>query len=419
MNNNYNAYKIVETFNNPTSFESNSLINVDMMASSLNNLINNCKNDVLQKNTVELSALALASNEISVLRTKAENIIVKDIELENNADLSISVNISENTINTVADSFSSSIIEQINDNINNNYLVNQQNMKQLTNAMNSLSLQSNILKPSIQDQINGIIGLSTNKNDVNLQIKRMLNIDNSFTTNVSNKVTNDIKNIITQTNFGSCAAVALAKNNIFLYDVKVENNIIIDDINMNARAQVNLECTFNQKNVSTITNKIMTNISTNINNLYAGIRNEPIPDANKYKFLNLLSKAISDKIITAGNLVTASKQSSLPVLQSTLPETLSTLPKSLSTLPETLSTLPKSLSTLPETLSTLPETLPETIVDPPSSTLSLNTSLNASQKQSSEPSVSQTYQLYFLFGSLIFVIIIFIIIINIYWKSNK
>ena len=322
MNNSYNAYKIVEPFNidytTTKSFESNSSINKNMLTSALNNIVNNCKDNVFQTNKAELSALASASNQINVQNTKANLIKLNNINMENGANVNVSSNINEKVVVNISNSFDSSMNEQLN---NNNNLINQINNEELTKIINDLPTISGFPKPSAIDLINNMIGIKGKTNidiDVNTSVKKMLNIDETFTNNSTNNVNNTITNTILQTNYAECAATAVAKNQIFLYDVRVENNIIIEDANMTARAQANLDCTFNQENISNISNNIITNISNNINNLYTGIKDT---DPKKYEFLYLLSKAINDKIITVGHPHMASYlkptlASSRPVTQS-------------------------------------------------------------------------------------------------------
>jgi hypothetical protein len=418
MNNYYNAYKIVEPFNidytATKSFESNSSINKTMMASALNNLINNCKNDVMQKNMVELSALAIASNTIRQMNYTASNITYYNINQTNNAGVTVGADINTNIINTVSESVSSSINKKINNETNNNNLINQQNIAELTEAMNSLPIVPGVSKPSVIDQIEGIIGLGSNsKNnnidiDINLQIKKMLNIDDSLTINESNKITNDIQNMIEQINYVKCSAKAMAINNIFLYEGKIDGDVIINDGDQEARAHIMLNCTINQENVSNISNNILTNISTNINNLYAGIERDPSPE--KYKFLYLLSKAVSDKIITADSsgmqnalassapaLITQSTPKSTPVTRSQEIQTSSTPTPQTNNQPVT-----------PPPVTPPPVTPPP--VTPPPVT-------PQSPPITPAPSFFETNK-YLIFGGIIILTIMIIIIIIIIKKDN-
>ena len=400
---NMNNYYNVETFDiipdYPTSFESNPSIDMNLMTTALNNIINNCKNNILQKNKVELSALATATNIIQYYNVNASRVIVGNIDQTNNAYATAGINDSSTIVNTVSESISSSISKQINNDTNNNNLVNQQNSADLLTAMNGLTIPNDVLKPSIIDQIDGIIGLSPTLNDVNLQITKMLNIDDSVTINDSNKVTNDIQNIIEQINYIKCEARAAAINKLQLIDVDINANAILDDFTQYSRAEAILNCTIDQENISTISNKIITNITTNINNLYTAIKKNPSP--NKYKYLNLLSKAISNKIIAGGTLVTQ-QQTQPSEQQSQQPETQQTQTQQ----PET------QQQTQPQTQQTQQQTQPQTQQQTQPQTQQPQTQ---PQTQQQNVSIMETYK-YFIISGLIIVLIIIIIIIIIIKK---
>lgn len=316
-----------------TSFENNSSINTEMITNALNNIVNDCQNNVMQTNMVELSAIASASNTLNVQYTNAKNIIINDVDMKNGADANIETERSQTVVNNISESIESNITNKINNEINDNNIINKQNIKELQESVDELPTIQGIQKPNIANIVNNMIGLKTSK-DANVSIKRMLNIDNTLETNVTNNITNNIQNTVIQTNFASCAGVALATNKIDIYDTTLTNNLIIDNINMKARADVNIKCLFTQENISKISNTIITNISTNINNLYAEVKKEPTQDPKKHKFLHLLSKTIGNKIKIAGTLNNAP----LTQIQSTTSQ--STTPQSTTPLTQIQSTVP-------------------------------------------------------------------------------
>jgi hypothetical protein len=369
------------------NFESNTSVNTQSIIKSINNIINKSKNDVLQNNTAALSALASAVNSFSLMNNTAKVISVTDVNMENQADAQITGDQNQTVINEVSESFEKSFNNQLNNEANDNNNINKNNSKNLENIMNQLPLPPGIPKPGIMDQINAIVGLGTNKTknninaDVNSSIKKMLSIDDSLNINLTNDVNNEINNTVKQTNFTSCAVAAMAKNNINIYE-STAKNIIVDNVKQTAIANANLECSVNQENISKISNKIVTNISTYINNLYSAINSEPVLNPNKYEYLFHLSKAISDKIITAGN-----KDQTPPTNQ-------------------------PPAETIPEPIQKQPEIQPEPIQEP--------------EIQPEPEPVIQPKKIsfiesnkYLIGGFVIFVIILIILIIFILLKKNK
>jgi hypothetical protein len=129
----YNAYKITEKFGNTTdytkttSFESNTSVKSDLIVSSINNIVNNGKNDVLQNNIAAVSLLASATNEFKLMNNSAKVISVTGVRMENEANATVTGDTKQSAISTVSESFSNSFNNQINNEVNDNYNTNKNN----------------------------------------------------------------------------------------------------------------------------------------------------------------------------------------------------------------------------------------------------------------------------------------------------
>ena len=102
------------------SFESNTSVNTDLIIKSINNIVNKSKNDVLQNNTAAVSALASAINEISFLNNKADVLSINGVNMGNEAELDVTVDTKQSSINDVSESFNESLKNEINNEVNNN-----------------------------------------------------------------------------------------------------------------------------------------------------------------------------------------------------------------------------------------------------------------------------------------------------------
>jgi hypothetical protein len=289
------------------SFESNTRVNKSMMVESLTKIMNNAVNDVKQQNTAQAAALASAINTIAIMGGSAKNIIIKNITQNADANIDATIDTAQSNvssiINTMVNSIEKQIIKEdnISDIINEIENANQENLQIAIDSIPPVPNIPTIPSKEHMKKLSGFGNKTTNNIDVDYEnnIKKMLEIEDSFKVSDNNNLTNELVNTVVNTNYTNCQADIIAQNTIAVINQKVEENIIIDNVTQIGKANINLNCAFNQTNISNISNKIVNQISTTINNLYKGIQTNPTPE--KYEFLHFLGAAVADKIVNAGN----------------------------------------------------------------------------------------------------------------------
>ena len=290
------------------SFETNESVNTSMMVESLKNIINSAVNDVKQNNTAQAAALASAVNSLSFVGVNAKNIILKNITQVAEANVDAQVDAVQTNISSIVNTMETSIQDQITKNSNVSDVIkqiNEDNLRALQATIDALPPVPNVPKKSAGDHINNFFG-SGNKttNNINVDyennVKKMLQIDDSFKVSDNSNLRNELTNTVTSASYAECEAKANLNNAIALFNGNAEN-IVVDTLTQEGIADLNLRCAFNQTNISNISNKIVSQISTTINNLYKGIQANP--DPKKSEFLHYLGGAISDKIIGASGAI--------------------------------------------------------------------------------------------------------------------
>ena len=322
---NFNNFYKIENFRNgdktinninytaSASFESNSRVNTSMMVDSLTNIINNSLNDVKQSNGAEALALGFATNTIGINDFTAKNFNFTGIKQDAHAIVNADVTVQQKNVSTIVNEMENSIQKNITKESNISNTINQindDNQQALQESINAIPPIPNVPKPAASDHISNFFGIgNTTTNNISAtyesSVKKMLEIDDSFTVSDNNNIKNDLLNYITTANYATCQTDATARNLTELINIEVEEdaNISIEQI---SKAETNLKCAFNQTNISKIANKIVTQISTTINNLYEGIKKNPTPA--KYDFLHHLGAAISDKVISASGTIPSTNQ---------------------------------------------------------------------------------------------------------------
>jgi hypothetical protein len=288
------------------NFESNDRVDTSMMVESLSNIVNKAINDVEQNNSAEAEALSAATNNLSIMGLEAKNFILSNFTQIADSNVNMTVTAEQKNVATIMNAMETSIEKQITKESNTSEVINQINRNNeaaLQAALDALPPVPNVPKPSASNSINRFLGFGnkTNNNinvDVENNIKKLLEIDDSFEISDNNNVSNELLNSLTGANYAQCKMDAYAANLIALYKINAKGDALITDIKQISTASTNLKCAFNQTNISNISNKIVSQITTTINNFYKAIKDNP--DPQKYELLHHLGAAISDKIISAG-----------------------------------------------------------------------------------------------------------------------
>jgi len=289
--------------------------NVDrsFVVKSVQKLINNVVNEVAQKNRTDIQNSVASSNSMIFNNIDCDIVNYNDID-----QTSVGASITSSTVhqklkNTIKTDISNSITKKISNSLPNNLdsIQNKENemMKQFMDATPGLDL--NAAKNLLGGVSNSGFGNETNINtsyNLNAELKKTLNLDESFKVDDNDEIGNDIKNNISQDNIAKCSTSALAANNITFNDIKCKT-ANFSDIKQKAISESILSCTFNQEAVNNITTKIMNKLDKTFTKMY-----ESAKDDDAKRKITALSLALGESIQNAGNSIptndTKNKESS-------------------------------------------------------------------------------------------------------------
>ena len=265
-----------ETVNNlniKKTYENNQKINRSMQVEGLTKLFNNVANDVVQKNMASASAAAGAANTINLQGVRCDNIKVRGIDQSNEAVLKLVTEQKQKATSDISTDIVTDISKKITQPPQTDVAaIETANQKEMNDFMNS----SVGYDPSSAPQAGGSlcdIGSSsktTNNTSIDANIKKSLDLDESFKVKDDDDIKNEIKNQISQSNVAQCAANAAAANEINFNDIMC-SNLEISDIKQSNAVNVLVTCMFDQEAVNKITTKIQTKITKQIGQIYDAV----------------------------------------------------------------------------------------------------------------------------------------------------
>jgi hypothetical protein len=345
------------------TFETNQKIDRSMVVNSLNKLVNNVSNDVIQKNTAIASSAVGASNLINISGIQCDEVVITGIRQKADATSQTQVKMAQSNASKISTEISNSIdktVEKIgNTDIGKLDAQNNKDLEEFSkrvpefNPNKAQQLASNC--PKSDDASLVSVGNKCNVQtsyELDETVKKALELDESFKINDTNDVSNEIKNKIEQTNFSQCSANASAGNVININDIlcssmnasskanrlavaEKENTPIskslrgrleISDIEQEAIAKLYMTCVFDQKNVSDIANKMLNKITQKYNQIYDAIWDKAQIKGPEYyakagDFLDTLVGAGMEKIHAAAGNLEERKEVETPQMDEPVPPT--------------------------------------------------------------------------------------------------
>ena len=273
------------------------------VVNACNKIVNNVANEVAQSNSAEVNNSIGASNSALFMGIECDSFKLDGLDQNSDTSTSTSADIVQKTQSTISNSMTNVISKKVTASLpkNEDEIMNKQNkmLKQFMDATPGLD-------PDAAKKIVG--GLSDdgfgNKNNVstdyklNAELKNKLNLNNSFKVDDNNEIRNEIKNSLNQDNFARCSSNAMASNNLTVTDVKCKT-ALLTNIKQKAVAKSILNCSFDQKAQSSITNKVMTRITS----VFENIQNVLPKDPETQRRIAALALAVGENIInTADNI---------------------------------------------------------------------------------------------------------------------
>ncbi len=307
------------------NFENNQKINHSMMVDSITKLVNNVSSDVMQKNSATAASAAGASNSLNLMAIECDTVTISNVNQGAQSTNQTTVKTSQSNTSTISNDISTNIDKTI-EKVGSTDLeaLESANTKQLNDFMGSMpgydpnkaqKLSSQCPDDSASLFSTGNKCKTNSSYELDATVKQSLELDESFKINDQDDISNEIQTKLDQANFASCQASSTASNQIALQKVKCKD-MKISDIEQQAIANLYMECVFDQKNVSEITNKITNKISKKYNQIYDAVNAKGAEKGQawldeKMKIVDALAGAGVEKIMAAaGNLPPATNTTS-------------------------------------------------------------------------------------------------------------
>ena len=334
------------TYNTDASYDVNTNIDRSMVVNSVNNIVNTAISNVATNNSAQVLNQATASNQINIINVECEDVIISDIrlrakaqaimkaQLEQNMEISIDASISNDMSSQIQNSFpndTQSLVDSNNaqmkkfldklpehmTNTGEDELATLHKVRQSILAIlaGPFGLGTPEMEEDVVDEFNNVyqngkllehfcIACSSSRrteHNLDLDVKNSLGIDESFNIHNENEVNNEINNTVNSDNFASCHNDGLAQNGFNVMDIVCRRNFIMQNIDMDAYAEAQLDCAFDQDIKVTITAEIITKIEDKFMRMHGNIAdNNSYNNAEKREFhdrLFALEDAVGESLL--------------------------------------------------------------------------------------------------------------------------
>jgi len=258
--------------------ELNTNINRSMVVKSAEKLINTVVNEVAQSNSAEVENAVGASNAIALYGVECDVINISGINQSAEAVASTAAVIHQKIANSIETNITNSITKKITNSLPNDVADIQKKDNEMAKQFMDATpgLDPNAAKKLLAGTAKGGFGNDTKVNTsykLEAELKKTLNLDESFKVEDNDEISNEIKNNISQKNLAKCSAAAAAANNVTLADIKCKT-ANITDIKQKAIAVSTLSCAFNQEAVNKISTKVMNKLDKTFSKMYAAAKDD-------------------------------------------------------------------------------------------------------------------------------------------------
>jgi len=258
--------------------ELNTNINRSMVVKSAEKLINTVVNEVAQSNSADVENAVGASNAIALYGVECDVINISGINQSAEAQAATAAVIHQKIANSIETNITNSITKKITNSLPNDVADIQKKDNEMAKQFMDATpgLDPNAAKKLLAGTAKGGFGNKTKVNTsykLEAELKKSLNLDESFKVEDNDEISNEIKNNISQKNLAKCSAAAASANNVTLADIKCKT-ANITDIKQKAIAVSTLSCAFNQEAVNKITTKVMNKLDKTFSKMYAAAKDD-------------------------------------------------------------------------------------------------------------------------------------------------
>jgi hypothetical protein len=267
-----NKTKIKENVNINKRVDLKNNIDRSMNVESTQKILNDVISEVAQKNSSDIQNSVAASNTINLMGIECDVLNFSGSNQSSYGGSSTTTNIIQESVNKISNSVENEITKKIENNLPNNIddIQKKENemIKQFMDVMPGYD-------PDKATKIAGKVGKKGlgNKTKVNLnynldnELKKELNLNESFSIEDHDEVSTTIKNSVNQENLARCSSTASASNIINLVDIKCKTANITDN-KQQAYAESILTCTINQNLINELSTSIVNKIDKNFSRMY-------------------------------------------------------------------------------------------------------------------------------------------------------
>jgi hypothetical protein len=321
--------KVTELFgdvNIRKSFEDNKNIDNSKLIESLNKVISNTSNNVIQKNVANSVSSAGASNVMNFSDiVGCDKVVISGVTQTSYGTNKNTTQTKQTSVNNLSTDIINEIDKQVNTNNNFDFSQLPQNKDMEDFFKNKPDIPKPVCNSVASANVLGLVRASAGERctqpnfNSDEAIKQTLNLDNSFTFKDDDNIQTNISNMIDQSNYASCAASASAQNQMAFEKIKCNQGgtVEISDIEQKAIAEVITNCIFDQTNTNNISTKIANKIKKRYDQLYEAVfdkaKNMSPGDSKAYydekiELLDKLAAAEQERINAVAGMMSPGNQ---------------------------------------------------------------------------------------------------------------
>lgn len=284
----------------------------DMRVNAVSKLMTVAINEAAQSSKADIVSLLSASNRLSLKDIKVgADFNLTGVKQKSTVDSNVDGQVTQDLQSKIANDFTKNISKTFSQKISNTESI-KDSLKTGTDvggvvsgAINAvadvgetfITEAASVVKDVLSLQIGGDKEeTNITKNHLSNTIKDTLNLNNPLVIEDSDNISDDIKNLLSQENMAKCASEAAAENNIDIANASVGGNMNISDIEQVSVVTSALKCTFNQKAISEMATKIV----TNIDKLYEQISETILEKESEEQAGDLLALGEAGKAVLTG-----------------------------------------------------------------------------------------------------------------------
>ena len=270
------------------STEINKKINNSQVISGMAKLVSSSLNEVSNENSSELAKMIALSNTLNISNVKGSNFTLSGVNQQQKIQQKLAVK----SIQSISNKIKTAITKKINDKFHSviSNTINEEKTNEATG--NKSSTVGGIIQglgkdvaSTAKNIFSASIGSSTSKvtkNSTITNLKKDLNLDNSFKLKKNKEIRDQLGNKLKGKQLQKCAADTKANNVLNVKNIDVTGPVKITNINQISSIKAVMNCSFNQKVLNNLSQNLVNDLETNIANMITSANKESEIKKNKF-----------------------------------------------------------------------------------------------------------------------------------------